>query len=49
MATAFNGQTFTFTQPDGSKIQLRGSGTELRRFRDTRRLHGNQKPSDWLL
>jgi M6 family metalloprotease-like protein len=28
MATLFNGRTFTFTQPDGSKIQLRGWGDQ---------------------
>ncbi len=28
MATPFHGKTFTFTQPDGSKIQLRGWGDQ---------------------
>lgn len=28
MATQYNGKTFTFTQPDGSKIQLRGWGDQ---------------------
>jgi M6 family metalloprotease-like protein len=28
MATRFNGQVFTFTQPDGSKVQLRGWGDQ---------------------
>ncbi len=28
MATQFNARTFTFTQPDGSKIQLRGWGDQ---------------------
>lgn len=28
MATLFNGRIFTFTQPDGSKIQLRGFGDQ---------------------
>jgi M6 family metalloprotease-like protein len=28
MATQFNGRIFTFTQPDGSKIQLRGFGDQ---------------------
>lgn len=28
MATPFSGKTFTFTQPDGSKIQLRGWGDQ---------------------
>jgi hypothetical protein len=28
MAALFNGRTFTFTQPDGSKIQLRGFGDQ---------------------
>src|SRR6185503_4698789 len=28
MAVQFKNQNFTFTQPDGSKIQLRGSGNQ---------------------
>ena len=28
MATPFINKTFTFTQPDGSKIELRGSGDQ---------------------
>ena len=28
MPTPFNGQTFTFTQPDGSPIRLRGWGNQ---------------------
>lgn len=28
MATQFIGRIFTFTQPDGSTIQLRGSGDQ---------------------
>jgi M6 family metalloprotease-like protein len=28
MATPFNGKTFTFTQPDGSEIQVRGWGNQ---------------------
>lgn len=28
MATPFNGKTFTFTQPDGTKIQVRGWGDQ---------------------
>jgi len=28
MATPFSGKTFTFTQPDGTKIQVRGWGDQ---------------------
>ena len=28
MATPFSGKTFTFTQPDGTKIQVRGWGNQ---------------------
>jgi len=28
MATPFSGKTFTFTQPDGTKIQVRGRGDQ---------------------
>ena len=28
MATPFIGETFTFTQPDGSKLQVRGWGDQ---------------------
>ena len=50
MATPFIGQTFKFTQPDGSKHRAARLGRPaLRRVRDARRLHRDAEPGDRLL